>query len=117
MAAANWVATGWIVAQRIPDCVIIDVGSTSTSIIPVLHGQIVAKGKTDLDKLLCGELVYTGSLRTNVATIVSHIPAKGGVAGISSELFALSADVHLVLGNIVRNNTSAKQLMDEGKLS
>jgi (4-(4-[2-(gamma-L-glutamylamino)ethyl]phenoxymethyl)furan-2-yl)methanamine synthase len=100
VAAANWCATGWLVAQQLMDCVIVDVGSTSTSIIPVLNGKVIALGKTDLDKLLCGELVYTGSLRTNVAAIVQKIPIKGGVAGISSELFALSADVHLVLGNI-----------------
>jgi (4-(4-[2-(gamma-L-glutamylamino)ethyl]phenoxymethyl)furan-2-yl)methanamine synthase len=100
VAAANWVATGWLVSQKIRDCIIIDVGSTSTSIIPILLGQVAAKGKTDLDKLLCGELVYTGSLRTSVAAIVDLIPVKGGVAGVSSELFALSADVHLILTNI-----------------
>jgi probable H4MPT-linked C1 transfer pathway protein len=100
VAAANWVATGWLISQKISDCIIVDVGSTSTSIIPILNGRVVANGKTDLDKLLFGELVYTGSLRTNVAAMVNHIPVKGGVAGVSSEFFALSADVHLVLGNI-----------------
>ena len=100
VAAANWCATGWLVAQHLKDCVIVDVGSTSTSIIPVLNWKVVALGKTDLEKLLCGELVYTGSLRTNVAAIVQKIPIRGGIAGVSSELFALSADVHLVLGNI-----------------
>ena len=115
VAAANWVATGWIVAQRILNCVIVDVGSTSTSIIPVLNGQIVAKGKTDLEKLLCGELVYTGSLRTNVASIVSRIPVKEGVAGVSSELFALSADVHLVLGNIAKKQYICETADGRGK--
>ena len=99
-AAANWAATGWLVSQRVKDCVVIDVGSTSASIIPIVNGQVVAKGKTDLDKLICGELVYSGSLRTNVAAIVHSVPVKGSVAGVASELFALSADVHLALGNI-----------------
>lgn len=100
VAAANWCATGWLVTLKLMDCVIVDVGSTTTSIIPVLDGKVAAIGKTDLDKLLYGELVYTGSLRTNVAAIVQKIPIRCGVAGVSSELFALSADVHLVLGNI-----------------
>ncbi len=100
VASANWAATGWLVAQLIADCVVVDVGSTSASIIPVLSGKVAARGKTDLDKLICGELVYTGSLRTNVAAIVQSVPIKGGVAGVASELFAQSADVHLVLGNI-----------------
>ena len=99
-AAANWAATGWLVAQLVKDCVVVDVGSTTASIIPIVDGQVVAKGKTDLDKLICGELVYTGSLRTNVSAIVHSVPVKKGVAGVASELFALSADVHLALGNI-----------------
>ena len=100
VAAANWAATGWLVAQKLKNCVIVDVGSTSTSIIPIINGHVAACGKTDLDKLLCGELVYTGSLRTNVAAIVQSIPIRDGVASVSSELFAISADIHLILGNI-----------------
>ena len=100
VASANWVATGWMVAQHIRDCVIIDVGSTSTSIIPVINGKIAAKGKTDLEKLIAGELVYTGSLRTNIATIVQKIPLRDGLARVSSELFAQSGDVHLILRHI-----------------
>jgi hypothetical protein len=100
VAAANWPATGWMVSQAIKDCFIIDVGSTTTSIIPVIERRVVAAGKTDLDKLLNGELVYTGALRTNVATIVNSIPVRGGIARVSSELFASSGDVHLILGNI-----------------
>jgi (4-(4-[2-(gamma-L-glutamylamino)ethyl]phenoxymethyl)furan-2-yl)methanamine synthase len=115
VGAANWVATGWLVSQKMRDCIIVDVGSTSTSIIPILHGQIAAKGKTDLDKLLFGELVYTGSLRTNVAAIVNHIPVKGGVAGVSSELFALSADIHLILGNITEKQYMCETADGRGK--
>jgi hypothetical protein len=100
VAAANWAATGWLVAQLVKTCVVVDVGSTSTSIIPVIGGRVSAAGKTDLEKLMVGELVYTGSLRTNVATIVGSVPLRGGVARVSSELFAHSGDVHLVLGNI-----------------
>jgi probable H4MPT-linked C1 transfer pathway protein len=60
----------------------------------------MAEGKTDLEKLINGELIYTGSLRTNVAATVNSIPTSKGVAQVSSEVFAQSADVHLILGNI-----------------
>jgi hypothetical protein len=100
VAAANWTATGWMVSRMIGNCLIVDVGSTTTSIIPVIDRKIAALGKTDLEKLLSGELVYTGALRTNVATIVNHIPIRGGKARVSSELFAQSGDVHLLLNNI-----------------
>jgi hypothetical protein len=115
VAAANWAATGWLVAQRIKDCVVVDVGSTSSSIIPVLAGRVAAVGKTDLDKLICGELVYTGGLRTNVAAIVQSVPIKGAVASVASELFALSADVHLVLGNIHERQYTCETADGRGK--
>ena len=100
VASANWAATGWMISQLKQNCIIIDVGSTTTSIIPVLNGNVAAEGKTDLEKLVNGELVYTGSLRTNVAATVNTIPLNQGVARVSSELFAQSADVHLIFGNI-----------------
>jgi probable H4MPT-linked C1 transfer pathway protein len=115
VAAANWAATGWLVAQRVKDCVVVDVGSTSASIIPIVNGQVAARGKTDLDKLICGELVYTGSLRTNVAAIVHSVPVKRGVAGVASELFALSGDVHLALGNITAKEYTCETADGRGK--
>jgi probable H4MPT-linked C1 transfer pathway protein len=115
VAAANWVATGWLVSQLIKTCVIMDIGSTSTSIIPIIDGRILAAGKTDLEKLMNGELVYTGSLRTNVAAIVNSIPFRGGVARVSSELFAQSGDVHLVLGNITEEEYAVETADGRGK--
>ncbi len=115
VASANWAATGWLVAQHLKNCVVVDVGSTSTSIIPVVQGKVAARGKTDLDKLINGELVYTGSLRTNVAAIVQSIPIKQGIAGVASELFALSGDVHLVLGNITEKDYTSETADSRGK--
>lgn len=115
VVAANWAATGWLVAQHLKNCVVVDVGSTSTSIIPIVNGQVTARGKTDLDKLICGELVYTGSLRTNVAAIVQSIPTRNGIAGVCSELFALSGDVHLALGNITEKEYTSETADGRGK--
>ena len=115
VAAANWAATGWLAGQYLRDAVVVDCGSTSTSIIPIANGQTSARGKTDLDKLICGELVYTGSLRTNVAAIVRSIPTRYGVAPVSSEFFALSGDVHLVLGNISEADYTPETADGRGK--
>ncbi len=100
VSAANWAATGWLISQLKKNCVVVDVGSTTTSIIPIINGAVATEGKSDLEKLVCGELVYTGSLRTNVAATVSTVPLNNCVSRVSSELFAQSADVHLILGNI-----------------
>lgn len=104
VAAANWAATGWMISQLIENCIIVDTGSTTSTIIPIINGEIAAIGKTDLEKLMKGELIYTGALRTNVATIVNCIPIRGGMTRTSSEYFAQSGDVHLLLGQIKKKD-------------
>jgi probable H4MPT-linked C1 transfer pathway protein len=115
VAAANWAATGWLVAQLVKTCVIVDVGSTSTSIIAVVDGRVSAAGTSDLEKLMMGELVYTGSLRTNVAAIVSSVPLRDANVRVASELFAQSADAHLVLGNISEDEYTTETADGRGK--
>ena len=51
-------------ARSVPTCVLFDVGTTSADLIPIVNGQVVAQGRTDPERLLSGELVYTGALRT-----------------------------------------------------
>ncbi len=115
VASANWAATGWMISQLINNCIVVDVGSTTTSIIPVINGKIATEGRNDLEKLQNGELVYSGSLRTNVAAIVNGIPVRGRVARVSSELFAQSGDVNLILGNIGREEYTAETCDGRGK--
>lgn len=115
VASANWAATGWLVSQLLKEAVVVDVGSTSTSIIPILDGKVAAQGKNDLDKLICGELVYTGSLRTNLATIVHTVPIKSGVASVASELFSTSGDIHIILGNLTSADFTSETADGRGK--
>jgi probable H4MPT-linked C1 transfer pathway protein len=100
VAAANWVATALAVAEMLPDALLIDVGSTTADIVPIADGRVAATGHDDLRRLLAGELVYTGVLRTNLAAIAPRVPVPGGWCPVSSEYFAISADVHLVLGHL-----------------
>jgi probable H4MPT-linked C1 transfer pathway protein len=100
VAAANWVATALAVAGEHHDALLIDVGSTTADVIPIAAGRIAASGRNDLERLLAGELVYTGVLRTNLAAIAPRVPVRGGWCPVASELFAISADVHLVLRHL-----------------
>jgi probable H4MPT-linked C1 transfer pathway protein len=100
VAAANWLASALAVAAVHPDALLIDVGSTTADVIPIAAGRVAAAGRTDLDRLLAGELVYTGALRTSAAAIAPRVPLRGGWCPVASELFAISADVHLILGHI-----------------
>jgi len=100
VAAANWVASALAVAARHPDALVLDVGSTTADVIPVAGGAVAAAGRTDLDRLLAGELVYTGALRTNLAAIAGRVPVRGAWCPVAAELFAISADVHLIRGDL-----------------
>jgi probable H4MPT-linked C1 transfer pathway protein len=99
-AASNWLATALLVGRFVPDALLVDIGSTTTDVIPVTDGRVAALGRTDPERLLAGELVYTGALRTNVAAIVRRVPLRGGECPVASELFAVSGDVHVLLGSL-----------------
>lgn len=100
LAATNWLATAKLLATFRPTCLLVDIGSTTTDIIPILEGQTVAKGRSDTDRLLAGELVYTGVLRTPVSAITSTLPFRRHLCPISSEYFAISGDVYRILGSL-----------------
>ncbi|MEM1545805.1 MAG: hydantoinase/oxoprolinase family protein [Candidatus Methanomethylicia archaeon] len=115
VAASNWAATGWLLSRIMNTCIGVDVGSTTCSIIPIVNRICRAEGMNDLEKLINGELIYTGVLRTNVATIISKVPVRGRYARVSSELFALTGDVHLVLNNIKEEDYTTETADGRGK--
>lgn len=99
-AAANWLAEAEAVARWCGDGLLLDVGSTTTDIIPLRGGRAAPHGRTDTERLTSGELVYTGVLRTPVSALASQVPLRGGWCRVAPEFFAIAADVHLVLGHI-----------------
>lgn len=99
-AATNWVASAQWIAGVFSDCLLLDVGSTTTDILPILDGQIQVEGRTDPARLASGELIFTGMLRTNLAAIVQSVPVGARVYRVASEYFAISGDVNLILGNL-----------------
>ena len=100
VAAANWMASATVVARLFPDALFIDVGSTTTDIIPIAGGRVVARGKTDPARLRSGELIYTGTLRTPICAIVRTLPRRGRRCRVAAEHFAIAADAHLWRGAI-----------------
>jgi (4-(4-[2-(gamma-L-glutamylamino)ethyl]phenoxymethyl)furan-2-yl)methanamine synthase len=103
VAAANWMATALSVADAYADALLVDVGSTTADIVPIAGGRVAASAEGDLARLQAGELVYTGALRTNLAAIAPRVPLRGGWCPVASESFAISADVHLVLGHLTED--------------
>lgn len=107
VAAANWTATAHLVAQRHPNALLVDIGTTTTDIIPIVDGTVIAEGRTDPERLASGELVYTGALRTPIEAILSHIVLKGRRVGVSAEGFALIGDAYVWRGDLATDDYTA----------
>ena len=50
-AATNWLASAQWVARKYPECLMVDVGSTTTDILPILDGKLNVVGRTDMARL------------------------------------------------------------------
>ena len=114
-AAANWIATAQIATLISDNCIFIDTGSTTTDIIPIKDGMECAIGKSDFDRSATGELVYTGTLRTNLASFLDKVELNGKQYRIASELFAQTADVYMVLDLITEEDYICDTFDGEGK--
>jgi probable H4MPT-linked C1 transfer pathway protein len=108
-ASTNWLASAKLIAAQYKDAIFVDIGSTTTDVIPLAGGAIKAK-RTDLERLKSGELIYSGVLRTNVAALLKKVEMgkQGEACGVSSELFAITADAYLVLGYITEDEYSCE---------
>jgi probable H4MPT-linked C1 transfer pathway protein len=98
VAATNWWCVGWLASLLERDCLVVDVGSTTTTITPVVEGKVAAKGLNDVEKMTLGEIIYVGALRTPISSVASIVPVNGLWCRTSSEYFANVGDVNLVLG-------------------
>jgi len=105
VAAANWHALARFVGRFAETGVtlLIDIGSTTTDIIPLNDGKPVSAGFTDTERLLTGELVYAGITRTPIATLVAKLPYRGQQCSLARECFARTGDVYLTLGELPEN--------------
>jgi len=101
VAAANWMASAAVAARALGgEGLLIDVGSTTTDIVPLARGRAQPRGRTDLRRLASRELVYTGVLRTPPAALADRVPAGADWLRPAPEHFTIMADVWRLLGRI-----------------
>jgi len=105
-ASTNWLASSMLISGQYEDAIFVDLGSTTTDVIPIAGGTIKAR-RTDLKRLKNGELIYSGVQRTNVASLLKRVEL-GEECRVASELFAITADAYLVLGYITEEDYSCE---------
>jgi (4-(4-[2-(gamma-L-glutamylamino)ethyl]phenoxymethyl)furan-2-yl)methanamine synthase len=100
IASANWHASAAVVALELRDALLIDIGSTTADLIPIVAGRVAALGYSDAERLASGELVYTGMTRSFVMALGHRAPFRGAWTPLMNEYFASSADVHRILDEL-----------------
>ena len=102
VAAANWHALARFVTRATGEqnFLLVDVGSTTTDLIPIVAGSPRSRGEDDVSRLLAAELVYSGVERTPVCALVESFPYRGEMCPVAAELFATTLDVYLTLGDL-----------------
>jgi probable H4MPT-linked C1 transfer pathway protein len=101
-AASNWHALASFAVRYVPEGVglLVDVGSTTCDLIPLVDGVPVTIGKTDTNRMINGELIYTGVQRSPVCAVSQLVAWRGRKAPLAHEMFATMWDVYLTLGEL-----------------
>ena len=107
-AASNWRAMAQFAGRYAPQgsALLLDVGSTTCDLIGLVDGRPAATGRTDTQRLLSGELVYTGVERSPVCAVIPSAPYRGQTCPLTQEVFATMLDVYLVLGMLPEDPAS-----------
>lgn len=106
VASNNFDASARVAGRAFRDALFIDIGSTTTDIIPVSGGNVVAIGETDAARLETGELVYTGVTRTSLMALAGEAPIAGRRQRLMAENFATTADVFRLTGELAPEDDS-----------
>ncbi|TCK31328.1 putative H4MPT-linked C1 transfer pathway protein [Ancylobacter aquaticus] len=103
IASANWYAAAAVLSHLLPGGILLDIGSTTTDLIPFESGRVTARGFTDAERLASNELVYTGAARTPVMALAGEAPFEGRWLPLMAEHFATSADIHRLTGALTED--------------
>jgi (4-(4-[2-(gamma-L-glutamylamino)ethyl]phenoxymethyl)furan-2-yl)methanamine synthase len=98
IASANWRASVEFVASKVSDGVFVDIGTTTTDIVAINNHVPWFRGHDDYSRLVCGELVYSGVVRTPLMALCERVIFRGETVPVIAEHFATTADVYRVLG-------------------
>ena len=89
----NWHATANFISDFYPNCILVDIGSSTTDIIPIKKKRVIAKGTNDYKRLLFNELIYFGVIRTPITAIEKR-------KNLIYENFANLGDIYRVLNKL-----------------
>lgn len=115
VASTNWHASATWLTQHVPDVLLVDIGSTTTDIIPIISDKVALQGISDAERVREDTLLYTGVVRTPVMALADKLPFEGGKVNVAAEYFATAADVYRLLGELDARYDMADTADGKGK--
>ena len=103
IASANWLASASLAATAQRDALFVDIGSTTTDILLIENHHICNTGYSDYERLVSGELLYTGVVRTAVMALAQTAQFNGQQMGLMTEhnLFRMYLPICRVLAPMI----------------
>ncbi|OAI20053.1 H4MPT-linked C1 transfer pathway protein [Methylomonas lenta] len=108
IASANWIASAQLAAIRQGHGLFVDIGSTTTDILLIQNHALEALGYSDYERLVSGELIYTGIVRTAVMAVAQQALFNGRPMGLMAEYFASMADVYRLTADLQEDHDQSE---------
>jgi (4-(4-[2-(gamma-L-glutamylamino)ethyl]phenoxymethyl)furan-2-yl)methanamine synthase len=115
IASANWHASASLLAKYVKNALFVDVGSTTTDIVPIVDGKVKLDASSDAQRMANDTLIYTGVVRTPVMALAQKLPFDGAKTNVAAEYFATMADVYRLTGNLLPKNDMTETADGKGK--
>jgi probable H4MPT-linked C1 transfer pathway protein len=101
IASANWHASASLARLTHRNALFVDMGSTTTDVIPVIDSKVKTIGYSDASRLANGELVYAGVVRSYLMSSgIKLVPFGGRWVPLMNEWFAATCDIYRLLGEL-----------------
>ncbi|MFM9836136.1 MAG: hydantoinase/oxoprolinase family protein [Methylophilaceae bacterium] len=115
IASANWHASASLLAKQVKNALFVDIGSTTTDIILISHGEVAEIGLSDALRMKEDTLVYTGVVRTPLMALAQKLPFEGQQVNVAAEYFSTMADVYRLTGELEAEMDVAETADGKGK--
>ena len=115
IASMNWHASTQYLSQFMSKGLFIDIGSTTTDMIPIERDPLAAIGQTDAHRMANYALIYTGVVRTPLMALGQTIIFKERTYYLAAEYFATTADVYRMLHQLPVDADMADTADGKGK--
>ena len=97
VASMNWYSVGEMISKKIDNCIIINMGSTTTDFIMIKNNTIINKREDDFTGINNDELLYTGFLRSPIYALTDEVRVNMISYKVIPENFSSMADIYQIL--------------------